>query len=99
MRDDVFDVVMAVVKEFNLSLAEPIALERKTDAPLYGEGGVLDSLALVSFIVAVEQALQDRLGRTIPLADEKAMSQKHSPYRTVGSLCLYISELLKGVSR
>ena len=34
------------------------------------------------------------MGVTITLADEKAMSQKQSPFRNVKSLANYIGELL-----
>ncbi len=56
---------------------------------LFGRDGCLDSLGLVSLVVGVEQALQDELNVTVSLADEKALSQRHSPYRTVGSLVDY----------
>jgi acyl carrier protein len=59
------------------------------DTPLFGETGLLDSLGLVSLVVAVEQALQDELGLDVGLADERALSQRTSPYRTVSSLADY----------
>lgn len=59
------------------------------DAPLFGIGGALDSLALVTLLVAVEQGIDDALGVVLTLADEKAASQARSPFRTVGSLVAY----------
>lgn len=56
---------------------------------LFGREGCLDSLGLVSLVVGVEQALQDELNLTVSLADEKALSQRHSPYRTVETLADY----------
>ena len=64
---------------------EPVA----PDTPLFGEAGLLDSVGLVSLIVAVEQALEDELGMQVGLADERALSQRSSPYRTVASLADY----------
>lgn len=58
-------------------------------APLYGVERVLDSLALVRLLVAVEQGIEDELGATLTLADEKAASQQRSPFRTVGTLVAY----------
>jgi D-alanine--poly(phosphoribitol) ligase subunit 2 len=58
-------------------------------APLYGAERVLDSLALVRLLVAVEQGIEDELGATLTLADEKAASQQRSPFRTVGTLVAY----------
>jgi acyl carrier protein len=68
------------------------ALDRET--ALFGREGILDSLALVSLVVAVEQAIEDELGVSVSLADEKALSQRHSPYRTVGTLAEYAQGLV-----
>ena len=62
---------------------------------LFGGNSKLDSLWLINFIVLVEQNIEDELNITITLADERAMSQKHSPFRTVGSLIDYIKVLLE----
>lgn len=60
---------------------------------IYGGGGGLDSLALVSFITDLEQTLNDELGLELILADERAMSSKNSPFKNVGSLTQYILTL------
>ncbi len=92
---DVVPLILDVLKELNgTHLALPPNLG--TETPLYGQTGVLDSLGLVSLIVGVEQAIEDRFGAPVSLADEKAMSQKHSPYRTVGSLAEFAARQLPG---
>ena len=53
------------------------------------------SFWLVSFIVVVEQNIDDEFSVSLTLADERAMSQKNSPFRTLGSLIDYIEILLK----
>lgn len=58
----------------------------------------LDSLQLVTLIVDVEQKMADSFGVTITLADSRAMSQKNSPFRSVGSLADYAYRLTKGES-
>ena len=90
-------LITQVANEFNEQLEFKIDVERGRDAPLYGGDGVLDSLGLVSFVVAVEQAIESELGITLTLADEKAMSQKHSPFQTVGTLADYVENLMKQV--
>lgn len=59
------------------------------DTRLFGKDGLLDSMALVSMVMSLEQEIADRFGVSIGLADEKALSQKHSPFRTIGSLAAY----------
>lgn len=64
-------------------------------SPLYGGEGPLDSMALVNLIADLEEAVADQYGRQIALADEKAMSARHSPYRSVASLTEAILERLQ----
>ena len=90
-------LITQIANEFNEQLEFKIDLERGGDAPLFGRDGVLDSLGLVSFVVAVEQAIESELGVTLTVADEKAMSQKHSPFRTIGALANYVEDLMKKV--
>lgn len=63
--------------------------ELSGDTALFGEDGLLDSVGLVSLVVAVEQGLDDELGLRVGLADERALSQRSSPYRTISSLAAY----------
>ena len=62
---------------------------------LFGKGAGLDSLALVSLILEVEALLDERLALVVSLADERAMSRRQSPYRTIDTLCDYILEVLE----
>jgi len=68
--------------------------EPGVDTPLFGRNGLLDSLGLVSLVVALEQVIEDRYGVALSLADEKALSQAHSPYRTVASLASYAEAIM-----
>ena len=93
-RPEILDIVLAAADELNADLNPPIALDRGEDAVLYGREGVLDSLGLVSLVAAIEEGVQNRLGATVVLADERAVSQKESPFRTVGTLVDYIQAQL-----
>lgn len=62
---------------------------------LIGKNAILDSLTLVSLIVDVEQKINDQYNLTITVADERAMSQEKSPFRTIGTLADYVNMLVK----
>jgi len=88
MLQEIKDLIIETAKDIGgeeLSLSE----ELTEDSRLFGEQGVLDSMGLVTLIVAVEQAIEDRFDQSVALADEKALSQARSPYRTVASLAGY----------
>lgn len=75
--------------EHNEAGERPVDVAAGDAAPLFGVERVLDSLALVRLLVAVEQGIEDELGAVLTLADEKAASQQRSPFRTVGTLVAY----------
>jgi acyl carrier protein len=64
------------------------------DTVLYGPGGALDSLGLVSLLLDVEEAVNARSGQSLVLADEHAMAQRRNPFRDVGSLADYVTARL-----
>lgn len=61
---------------------------------LFGPGGLFDSLGIVSLVLAVEEAVEDRFDVAITLADQRAMAQSTSPFRTVGLLSRYVERLV-----
>jgi acyl carrier protein len=65
-----------------------------SESLLYGEGGPLDSMALVNLIADVEDAVSAKYSASITLADAKAMSARNSPFRSVASLTEAIRERL-----
>ncbi|QTH45764.1 hypothetical protein J4772_15865 [Cohnella sp. LGH] len=88
------DIVYPALEEI-LSMKET-AIEISETTVLFGEGAVLNSLELVSFIVLVEERVNDNLeSGGITLTSEKAMSRSSTPFRTVRTLAEYIDELLE----
>ncbi len=93
--EDVLKVVLDSVAELNFQLDDSHQLEPSPETQLFGRGSKLDSLGLVNLIVLVEEKTADAFGKTVTIADEKAMSQKNSPFRTVQTLAEYLFSLLK----
>lgn len=95
MNKNLASLIMEAVKDVGEEQDVEIPTSLDDETKLFGQQGLFDSLGLVSLVVAVEQAIADKFGSNISLADEKAMSQKHSPYRSIGSLADYASRLLE----
>ncbi|MGH9715423.1 MAG: acyl carrier protein [Candidatus Acidiferrales bacterium] len=93
-KNEILDVLLATVDEANKELPPEQRLTKSKDTILFGHSGKLDSLGLVNFIVCAEQKLQDRFGVPISLADERAMSQERSPFRTIATMADYVQTLL-----
>ena len=97
-QEKIAQALFEAIDEINQQLSDRRHLAKSLDTPLFGKGGGLDSLGLVNLIVAAEERIQEAFDTTISLADERAMSQTSSPFKTVGSLADYIAQLMKGGS-
>ena len=94
-RKTIENLIINAVKEINKQLSQEQQLGQSTKTVLFGKDGKLDSLGLVTLLVIIEQNIEDELDVSITIADERAMSQKHSPFRTIGTLADYIDMLLR----
>lgn len=95
MKDKIIEIIVAAANELNDEEEISLAEELTPSTRLFGENGVLDSMGLVSLVVAVEQAIDEELNASVSLADEKALSQKNSPYQTIETLAEYADKLIK----
>jgi len=95
MRERVLDIVKTAVTQLNEELGYDTLENVTEDTPLHGGDDGIDSLSLVTLIVDIEGAVGDALGQEVVLADEKAMSERNSPYRSVGTLVSFIVDRLE----
>ncbi len=98
MKEELIGLIVEAARELDEQQELVLDGELGEDTPLFGENGLLDSMGLVSLVIAVEQAIEDKYDLSVALADEKALSQKHSPYRTVRALAEYAAEGIAGQS-
>ena len=89
--DDSLRLIYRAIDEIRDSAPDSPEIEKSPETRLFGDGGALDSLALVGLIVAVEELLYDELDLEVTLADEKAMSQRVSPFRSISTLAEYVA--------
>ena len=93
-NERVSEAIYKAVDAFNEQSGKNHQLKKLPTTILFGKGGQLDSLALVTFIIEVEEKVADELGVPIVLADERALSQKNSPFLTLQTLTQYVSLLI-----
>jgi len=89
-RKDAYDIVLASLQEVFVQggLTPPETVTE--DTVLVGNDAVLDSLGVVQLIVEVEQRVEGQHGISVTLANDKAMSARNSPFRTVGVLADHV---------
>jgi len=93
-RQDILQAIYNSIDEINETLPKSRQLIKEESTPIFGADGNLDSLALVNFIVCTEDYLADEFDVDVTLADEKAMSQHNSPFRSVSAFADYIHSLV-----
>jgi acyl carrier protein len=94
-RDKILKSIYNAVDEVNEQLPEGQSLEKSPNTVLLGESGKLESIDLVNILVATEENIEEAFGVPISITDERAVSETNSPFTTIGSLCEFISNLLK----
>ena len=95
MIDNIYKSIYKSIDEVNSQMSKEEKLIKSPDTVLYGESSSIDSIGLINIIVTVEQNIEDDFEKSITLADQKAMSQKQSPFKTVESLAKYIQILIE----
>jgi len=96
VRKELVALIVKTLQEIDGHQTREMPRDVGSETPLFGQEGILDSVGLVTLIVAVEQAIEDTFGVSVSLADEKAMSQQYSPYRTTATLAEYAQRIIQG---
>ena len=88
------ELVKSAVKELSDELGYESLREPSADTVLFGGAEGIDSLSLVQIVAEVERLAEDKFAKRVVLADERAMSRRNSPFRTVGTLAELLEERL-----
>lgn len=94
-KDEIIALIYEVIDEENEARDEDKQIVKSLDTAFLSADRGLDSLGLVSLIVATEEKITDSLDVEVTIADAKAMSQKNSPFKSVNSLADYVLHLLR----
>ncbi len=93
--ENVVAAIYRAVDWINGELPPDRQLIKARETRLLGSQSVLDSMHLVSLIVPIEREVEDIFGVMLTLVDERALSMKESPFRSIQSLADYIGALIK----
>ena len=90
--EQVLNLVLETVKEIGEDQNNQALIDATEDTRLFGEN--LDSMGIVFLVTDLESRISDELDVDLTLADERAMSQKTSPFRSVKTLAKYANTLI-----
>jgi acyl carrier protein len=92
--ENIIAAIYRAVDWINGELPPDRQLIKTPETRLLGSESVLDSMRLVTLIVTIEREVEDAFGVALTLADERALSMKESPFRSIQSLADYIGILI-----
>jgi acyl carrier protein len=86
------EIVLSVVKEMGDEQEKEELQAPDSTTMLFGKS--LDSMGIVLLVTEIEEEIFNVFGLQVSLADERAMSQKTSPFRSVKTLVKYVETLV-----
>ncbi len=87
MREEIVEILRNVASTFTV---DPSDFHK----PLIGKIGQLDSIDFVRFLIAVEGSINVHFDTFVSLVDDKALSEKNSPFASLMALTNYIEEII-----
>jgi acyl carrier protein len=91
-KKEIENHLLNLLKDFIRENEIKLDSEIDSSTRLIGSSSLFDSIELVSFIVEVEQFLEDELNIEIGLTTENAMSRRTSPFLSIEAMTNYIIE-------
>ena len=95
MREDILGMVYTALDESDAQSLNGAPVEKTPEAPLLGSDQGVDSLTIVNLVVAIEEQIQKKMGKTVVLVDEDSMALQEHPFRTLGTLVTYVEKVIQ----
>ena len=92
---EIKEILKIAIEELNEQLEDNEKIEFSPDIRFIGSKACIDSITFVTLISIIEELIEDKYNKTIHLVNEKAFSQKRSPFYSIETMTAYIEELLK----
>ena len=97
MKDTINEIIKEAIEELNTQLDSDEKVVFSPETRFIGGEACIDSMSFVTFISIIEELVEDKLGTHIQLVNEKAFSQRNSPFYSIETLSAYIEQLLQEV--
>ena len=99
LNEGIIKAVFAAVDEVNEHLPRYQRFEKSPQTALIDDSRQVDSLALVSLIVAIEQRIEEQYGVAINLVDGDVLYRINNPFKSIDTLANHIGGLLSEATK
>ena len=89
------EITLNVLTRMNERLPKGQKILCEPQTLLFGEEGMLDSIGIVNFIVAIEEELENSFGKSIALSDEDFTQLFEASSVSVRSFAMYLATCMK----
>jgi hypothetical protein len=93
-QDKIYQVIYKAIDQINYARSKADQVKKEEGTALFGPDSSLDSLAFTVFVVAVEQIIEEDMGKTISLITNLSSALEDNPFRSVKALVKEIEGLL-----
>ncbi|MBF0387383.1 MAG: hypothetical protein HQL20_05960 [Candidatus Omnitrophica bacterium] len=93
-KEKILTAIKDAINDINETLPRDRKISVHNDVPLYGPGGVVDSLTLTLLIVAIEQKIEQSLQKTVSLVDLSIISDENNVFKNISTLTEHLSSLI-----
>lgn len=91
-KDEITKSICTFVRDLLAQESRPIPQSMDENTILFGADGLLDSMLLVELMLKLEDYCEDN-GIRFSWANDAAMSEKNSIYKTIGTLGHFVASL------
>jgi hypothetical protein len=92
-QEQAFRLICEAIDVANQQLPASRRLAKAPQTVIVGSRSSLDSLALINFVITVEEKASEALGRPVQLLEESTAIDEQGPFRTVDSLASHLAAL------
>jgi len=88
------EIVYAAIDGVNEQLEDDEKIIKALGTLIFGSEGGVDSLTIVNLVVAVEEEIHVRSGKSVTLVDEEVLAKDVGPFHSVETLAAHVESLM-----
>lgn len=94
MNEQLLQLIYTAIDDVDARTAAGEPVRKAPESDLLGSEKGVDSLTFVNLVVSIEEGIQNTMSKSVVLVDEDGMALQEHPFRTIGTLALYLDKIV-----